>query len=135
MRAKLTPIMIFVKDFERCLEFYQNVFELKPMKLYQGREHSPYVEFQVDNDICLALHGDYDGPAYKQGTPIALHFDVEDVHKTIERVKQYGGRVIQPPRKLDFRRYAELQIVEDARVTDPDGNELELRHVLLESNP
>jgi predicted enzyme related to lactoylglutathione lyase len=130
MPTRLSPIMIFVKDFDKCLQFYENVFGLSPSKLYTGKEHPAYVEFRVDNETYLALHADYDGTPHKQCTPIALHFQVSDIRSTIQKVKEHGGEVIQELRKLDFRDFAEMQIVEDARVIDPDGNELELRQVL-----
>jgi predicted enzyme related to lactoylglutathione lyase len=132
MPAKLTPVMIFVKNFDECLEFYRDVFELTPMNLYKGSKHPPYVEFKVDEKTFLALHGDYVGDAHKQGNPIALHFQVSDLRTTIETAREHGGKVIQGIRRLDFREFAEHQLVEDARIADPDGNELELRQVLEE---
>ena len=124
MPARLTPIIILVRDFDRCLEFYQNALELNLVRLYRGDEHPLWAELQV-GDIRLALHAGYKGQAHRQNEPIALHFEVDDINKTIERVRVYGGSVKRPPRRVDFRP-AELQIAYQAVVTDPDGNEFEL---------
>ena len=125
--------MLFVTNFERCSDFYSKVFDLTPLKFYAGKEHPAYVEYQVDGATYLALHGQYVGPHHKQGNPIALHFEVDDIRETIRKVSQFGGKVVQEIRPLDFCQFAERQLVQDARVTDPDGNELELRQVLEKS--
>lgn len=125
---KLTPILIFVRRFDQCLEFYRRVFGLKLVRLYKGQKHPPWAELQI-GEARLALHGGYDGPIVKICEPLALHFDVKGIRKTIARIKRYGGRVKRGPRKIDFRP-AELQIVYAATFTDPDGNEFELHQVL-----
>ncbi|MFQ5950871.1 MAG: VOC family protein [Candidatus Geothermarchaeales archaeon] len=130
MSVRLTPIIIFVRRFERCLEFYREVFDLTPVRIYRGKEHPPWAEFQV-GDIRLALHGGYRGVQHEQGRPVALHFEVKDIRKTVEKINRYGGQVKEPPRKLDFRP-VELMIVYDATFADPDGNEFEVQQLLEE---
>jgi predicted enzyme related to lactoylglutathione lyase len=84
----------------------------------------------MDQAIYLALHGEYSRTQHKQGSPIALHFEVNDIKETIRRVPKFGGHLLQDIRRLDFREFAERQLVEDKEVADPDGNELEVRQVL-----
>ncbi|MGH2404434.1 MAG: VOC family protein [bacterium] len=120
----MTPIIILVRDFDRCLEFYQKALELNIVRLYRGDEHPLWAELQV-GDIRLALHAGYDGPPHQQNEPIAIHFEVDDINHTIERVRAHGGSVKRPPRRVDFRP-AELQVAYQAVVVDPDGNEFEL---------
>lgn len=124
MPVRLTPIILLVRDFDRCLEFYQKALQLPLVRVYRGDEHPLWAELQV-GDIRLALHAGYDGPLHRQNEPIAIHFEVDDIYKTIERVEFYGGRVKRAPRRVDFRP-AELQVAYQAVVTDPDGNEFEV---------
>jgi predicted enzyme related to lactoylglutathione lyase len=127
MSVRLTPIIIFVRDFDRCLEFYQKAFELEVARLYR-RPEDPWAELQV-GEIRLALHGGYQGPPYRTGRPVAIHFEVKDIHQTVGRIKQYGGGVKRPPKMFDARP-AELQVGYQAHFTDPDGNEFEVLQVL-----
>ncbi len=125
---KLTPILIFVSRFDECFQFYRKAFGLKVVRMYRGKQHPPWAEFQI-GEARLALHGDYNGPPLKICEPLALHFDVRDIRKTIARIKRYGGSVKRGPRKIDFRP-AELQVVYAATFADPDGNEFDLHQVL-----
>ncbi len=126
--ARLTPILIFVHRFDECFQFYRKVFGLKLVRLYRGKQHPPWAEFQI-GEARLALHGDYNGPPLKICEPLALHFDVKDIRRTMARIKRYGGKVKRGPRRIDFRP-AELQVVYAATFTDPDGNEFDLHQVL-----
>lgn len=121
-KPHLTPIIIFVRNFKKCLKFYTSVFGLKPVRL-----HGQWAEFQV-GDIRLALHGNYKGPRQRQGRPLALHFVIDDIARMIERIKKYGGNA-EEPRRLDFRP-SELKVVLEARFTDPDKNQFEVQQIL-----
>lgn len=127
MPIRLTPIIVFVRDFDRCLEFYQKAFGLEVVRLYR-RQKEPWAELQV-GDIRLALHGGYEGPSFHTGRPVAIHFEVKDIHQTVERIKEYGGGVSRPPKMFDARP-AELQVGYHAHFLDPDGNEFEVLQVL-----
>lgn len=127
MPVRLTPIIVFVLDFDRCLEFYQKAFGLEVVRLYR-RQKEPWAELQA-GEIRLALHGGYEGPSYQTGRPVAIHFEVEDINRTVERIMEYGGTVKQAPKVFDARP-AELQRISQAHFTDPDGNEFEVLQVL-----
>ena len=128
MPVKLTPVILFVRYFDRCLKFYEKVFGLELKRLYRGKGHPPWAEFQV-GDIRFALHAGYKGPAFRQWRPLALHFDVKDIRRTLAKIKRYGGKIKQPIRKLDFRP-EELQLAYAAAFADPDGNVFEVQQVL-----
>lgn len=127
MTVRLTPMILFVTRFDRCFTFYRRVFGLRPVRLFRGREHPPWAEFQT-GDIRLALHGDYRGPRYRTARPVAIHFSVEDIHRTIRKIRRYGGNA-GTPREIDYRP-AELQMVYRTTFKDPDGNEFELQQVI-----
>ncbi len=125
---ELSPIILFVDHFDDCLNFYQNVFGLKLVRNWRGPEAPPWAEFQV-GDIRLALHGGYKGLHHKQGKPVAIHFEVEDVQHVIKRVERFGGSVRRSPRKVDYRP-EELMVAYTATFADPDANEFEILQVL-----
>lgn len=101
MTVKLTPILLFVTRFDRCSTFYRRAFGLRPTRLYKGKGHPPWAEFQV-GEMRLALHGGYRGPRYRPGQPVALHFSVSNIHATIRKIRRYGGSV-ETPRIVDYR--------------------------------
>ena len=130
----LDPVTLWVRDFDRCLAFYREVFELEVPRLYRGEDHPPWVEFRL-GDTRFCLHGGYgDGPRYRTANPLAVHFEVDDVEEAVERIDRYGGhlrsRVIE-----EDNRPAELRKVRQAVFSDPDGNEFELLQVVREFEP
>jgi predicted enzyme related to lactoylglutathione lyase len=80
-------------------------------------------------NIRLALHGGYNGLHNKQGKPVAIHFQVEDIPQAVKRVERFGGSVKRSPRKVDYRP-EELMVAYTATFADPDQNEFEILQVL-----
>lgn len=131
MAARFQPIILFVKRFDECLEFYRKVFGLKLLRLYGGPDHPEWAELEVGG-VRFCLHAKYRRKArYHPGRPLAMHFDVKSIRKTLQKVKRYGGAVVHPVTRYDFRP-AELQIALGAAVRDPDGNVFEVQQVLKE---
>lgn len=133
MSMRLTPLILFVRDFEACLTFYTKAFWLKPSRVYRGPGHPHWAEFQLPR-TRLALHGGYRGPRFRSGIPLAVQFEVRDLKATIRKIRRYGGRVPRPPKRYDFRP-AELQEVLASSFRDPDGNVFEVQQVLRTFKP
>jgi predicted enzyme related to lactoylglutathione lyase len=128
------PITLWVGDFERCLTFYRDVFELEVLRLFRGDDHPPWVEFRM-GDTRFCLHGGYgDATRYRTGAPLALHFEVADIETALERIRQHGGTVRRDVVEED-NRPAELRIVRQAIFGDPDGNEFEVVQLVSEFAP
>jgi predicted enzyme related to lactoylglutathione lyase len=132
MRAiHFDPITLWVRDFDGCLVFYRDVFELEVLRLYRGDDHPPWVEFRM-GDTRFCLHGGYgDGTPFRTGAPLAVHFEVADVDAALERVSLYGGAVRRHVVEED-NRPAELRKVRQAVFSDPDGNEFEVVQLVSE---
>ena len=128
MTVRLTPLILFVRKFDACLAFYTKAFDLKPSRVYRGPDHPAWAEFRLTG-MRLCLHGDSRDPRFRTGQPLAVHFEVPDIHRTIARIRLYGGRVSHPPREYDFRP-AELQRALATSFRDPDGNVFEVQQVL-----
>ncbi len=119
----INPILLFVSRFNECLEFYRKVFGL-------GLLHRVGQWAELDAGGCvLSLHGGYKGKRASQGQPLALHFICEDIEKTRGLVAKYGGHMVHQARLIDFRP-DELVTAVEARFSDPDGNQFELRQVV-----
>lgn len=130
MAVRLTPLILFVSHFERCLTFYQKVFGLKLLRLYRRPGHPRWAELQA-GEVRLCLHGKYRGPRYRSGRPLAVHFDVRDIRQAVQKIRKHGGTVRHAPKKYDYRP-AELQIAYAALFKDPDGNIFEVQQVVKE---
>ncbi len=127
--TKFGIVLLFVRNFNRCLKFYRNVFGLKASRLYRGTKHPDWAEFQL-GAIRFALHAErgYSGPQLKICRPVALHFIVTDIRHTLAKVEKYGGRIVRAPRKVGL--FPELEIVYAATIRDPDGNEFDIHQLL-----
>jgi predicted enzyme related to lactoylglutathione lyase len=132
--ARFDPVTLWVRDFEHCLAFYRDAFELEVIRLYRGVDHPPWVEFRI-GDTRFCLHGGYaDGPRYRTANPLALHFEVDDVDAALERIDRNGGEVRRDVVEED-NRPAELRSVRQAIFRDPDGNEFEVLQLVEEFEP
>lgn len=117
---QLSPVILFVRGFERCVSFYRSAFGLEPIHL---DDH--WVEFDIGG-IRLALHGGYEGDPHA-GRPVALHFVVDDIDEAVERIERAGGTVLGPPRR--FASSSEQKEGIEAAFRDPDGNAFEIQQV------
>lgn len=124
--VRLTPIILFVRRFDRCFTFYRQVFGLKAVRVYGDPPR--WAEFQV-GDVRLALHGGYRGPRQHQGRPVALHFVAGDIRRAIRCIRRYGGAITPAARKVDPRP-AEQKVAIEATFRDPDGNTFDVQQVL-----
>lgn len=130
MPSKIPAIVLFVRRFERCLEFYQKGLDLRLTRIYRGRGHPRWAELE-GGGFTLALHAGHKGSNLKSADPLAVQFLVKDVQKTLKKMERHGGSVKRSWRKIDFRP-AELRVVYEATVADPDGNEVEIQQVIRE---
>jgi predicted enzyme related to lactoylglutathione lyase len=122
MGVKVSPILIFVKRFEQCLRFYQQVFNMQSKLVYRGRKHPRFAILESDN-LLLELHGGYSGHRHEI-EPVAVHFEVSDIEKTIRKVEKLGGGLKHTVREVEWFPQ-NLRVLETA-FFDPDGNEFEI---------
>ncbi len=130
MTRKIPSLVLFVNHFGPCLEFYRDGLGLQLTRLYRGKGHPRWAELE-GGGLTIALHAGYKGTSLKSANPAAVQFLVKDIKKTLDSVELHGGRVRRPPREIDFRP-AELRLVYEATVADPDGNEVEVQQVIRE---
>lgn len=128
MALSISWILIFVRRFGRCLKFYQKGLGLRLVRVYKGKAHPRWAEFQAGK-VRLALHAGYNGQDHRAGRPVIIKFRVKNLHSTAHRITQYGGQIKKQIRRIDFRP-AERELVYQAVFSDPDGNEFELEQLI-----
>lgn len=122
MGVTLTPVIVFVRDFERCVRFYSDAFGIEPVRF---DDHWAEYDF---GGLRFALHAGYRGSErHVSGRPVALHFVVDDIETTLARVRGAGGEAGEAKR---YTSRSEGKDFFEAHFTDPDGNEFEITQVL-----
>lgn len=119
-QARVALIILAVRDLERSLEFYREVFAWP-----QCVDVPVYAEFELPGGLRLGL---YEREGFGRNTgqvPFAaaegelaateIYFHTEDLHALIARLESAGARPLSP---LALRDWGD----EAAYFADPDGN-------------
>jgi predicted enzyme related to lactoylglutathione lyase len=114
MISSINPILLFVKDFDASLEFYQKTLGLRMMSGEETLEG--FARFDVGG-VVFALHGGYQGEVGEGN--VALHFEVADIRSEVKRLKAKGVKFSGRIRKMPWGAY-------QASFVDPDGNEMDM---------
>ena len=114
MITRLSPIVVFVKDFEKSLAFYRDQVGLK--LAYPARHgHVGWAAFKVGgSEFCI--HGG--GKGNNRRSPVDVHFTVKGIRDTVRRMKAGGVRFLHPVRKMPWGH--------ETTFVDPSGNTFEL---------
>ena len=113
--------VLFVKNYDRCLEFYTKALGMKVLRTHKGEGHPDWALLQL-GELRMALHAGYEGEPLKTNGPLCTNFFVDDVPATIEKLTAFGGQILRIPEEYDFR---PTQLVKAlfGKFADPDGNE------------
>jgi lactoylglutathione lyase len=115
MFKQIDYTMVIVSDMARSIEFYRDKLGI-PLKF----ESPDWTEFQT-GATTLALHGGgiprehTGGAGDKDAGTCSIGFNVENVDKTYEEMKQKGIRFVMPPTQR------EGEGIRLAVCLDPDG--------------
>ena len=115
MIRSINPIILFVKDYKKSLQFYKNFLGLKETALKEPGEEE-FTTFDVGGTV-FALHGGYDGDI-EEGN-VAIHFVTNDIRKEVKRLKAIGVKFTKEIKKMHWGAY-------QATFVDPDGNEMDI---------
>lgn len=113
--------VLFVKNFDRCFDFYRNALGMAVIRSYNGVEHPEWALLQL-GELRMALHAGYDNSPLKTNGPICMNFFTENMPATVEKIQKYGGSIINSPEEYDFRPTQPVKAL-FGRFADPDGNE------------
>jgi catechol 2,3-dioxygenase-like lactoylglutathione lyase family enzyme len=113
----LTHLHLYVRDLERSLRFYQDVFGL--IELFRDGEHMVFLRPPNSTDtITLNERPDFDG---ERGGIEHFGFRLKDasaLDDAIRQVTQAGGRLLERGEHAPGATYAYIE--------DPDGHMIEL---------
>ena len=122
MELAMKYVILYVHDFEKTMDFYRDTLKL-PVKMQQDT----YVEFDTGN-ITLSINTRKDVKEIT-GLPVPkdltkaqtfeVGFVVEDVVKTIEKLRQQGVIILKEPVTKPWGQTV-------AYVADPDGHYIEI---------
>lgn len=121
---RILHTMLRVGDLERSLAFYTGVLDMKLLR----RQDYPDGQFTLafvgyddeEHSAVLELTWNWGVSSYELGTAYGhIAIGVDDIHATVERVRQRGGTVVREPGPM---KHGTTVI---AFVTDPDGYKIE----------
>ena len=113
MITKISPIILFVKNYSECIRFYREVLGLN---VQEGSEPTERFATFIVGDVEFSLHAGYEG---EHGGPLNLHFATSDIEAEVARLKKLGVYFSQEIEKMPWGAY-------EAVIKDPDGNEVEI---------
>lgn len=113
MITNISPVILFVKDFQKALVFYRDTLGLTPSS--SEATHGEFASFAVGS-VGFSIHGGYKGG---KGGPIDIHFLTKDIWEEVKRLKEKGVSFTKDVEMMPWGSY-------QATFLDSDGNELEL---------
>ena len=112
MKPQIKAIYISVKNMNRAVKFYEEIFDVKISS--KGERMS---SFNFDNISFLLFNPNIDGETVSSGNNVVPDIEVEDVNKILKLVKDRGCKIIMPLEKID--KYLIFQ------TKDTEGNVIE----------
>ena len=110
MQVEKLKYIIWAKDIDRAVGFYQSVFDATIVK-----QSEVMAELSVAGGL-IGIHGGGEG----KRTWTGMSFQIADLFGGCDLLKEHGGTVIRPPEDTP-EEPAHL-----AMCADPDGNEIML---------
>lgn len=122
---RLLHVMLRVRDLEKTLEFYTEIFGLKLLRKKDyptGRFTLAFMGFEDEaNETVLEFTHNWDTDDYELGTAYGhIAFGVDDVYKACEEIEAKGGKITRAPGPM---KHSDTIL---AFVEDPDGYKIEL---------
>ena len=105
-----------VKDIDRATKFYQNVLEIELSRQQMGDLIMAWFPMEDGGEGCTGtlIQNENYTPSY-QGT--LIYFSVEDIEAVMSRVKENGGKVLNPKSSIgEFGFVAHFEDCEGNRV-------------------
>ncbi len=116
MKPQMKALYLSVKDMQRAVSFYEDVFEIK-VSSFDERMSS----FDFENISFLLFDPNVDGEKVSIGNNVVPNIEVEDVNKMLEFIKSKECEIVMPLEKID--KYLIFQAI------DTEGNIIEFYQV------
>lgn len=110
MQVERNGIILYVKEYKSCIEFYSNVLELEVM--FQNKELTCFDFFGTYLMVEKEDREEYTNQAFEHKVFSCLRMNVNDVYGMTEALKRKGVNV-------DYQEHSWGKV---AKFKDPDGN-------------
>ena len=120
---KFLHVMIRVKDIDKSLTFYQELFDMNLVNEMELEDSKLYFLSDEDGQTQIELTYNFDTPknGYNNGNAFGhFEFSTKNMDKFEEKMKEFGINWLVEP--FILQNY-DMKI---AFLKDPDGNEIEL---------
>ncbi len=109
----INSIYVSVEDMTRAINFYKQLFEKEPSEIDER-----YTVFDLDGFSFGLYAPEMDGVKARFGDNCVPNFQVEDIEKEYERVKQFTSEI-----DSEIQNYGNLKLFQ---FKDSEGNILEI---------
>ncbi|HED38528.1 MAG TPA: hypothetical protein ENI76_09850 [Ignavibacteria bacterium] len=116
MKPRIKAIYITVKDMDRAVKFYEDIFDIEVSSKDKRRS-----SFEFENISFLLFDSNITGEKVSIGNNVVPNIEVEGINKMLEFVKNKGYKTVMPMEKIG--QYLIFQI------KDTEGNIIEFYQV------
>ena len=116
MKPQIKALYVAVKDMNRAVKFYEEIFEVKVTSKDERMS-----SFDFDNISFLLFNPAIDGEKVSSGNNIVPNIEVGNINKMLELVKNKRCKTVMPLEKIG--KYIIFQI------KDTEGNVIEFYQV------
>lgn len=111
---ELSSVYIGVKDMERALDFYRELFGMEP-----EQEEERFSKFEFDTVDFGLYNAGYDGYDLEFGNSCVPNFEVDNVEAAYHRIEKIAPEMVHE-NILEFGEYRTFHFI------DTEGNEIEV---------
>ncbi len=116
MKPQIKAIYMSVKDMQRAVKFYEEIFDVKVSSSDERMS-----SFDFENISFLLFDPSVDGEETTIGNNVVPNIEVEDVNKMLDLIKQKSCEIVMPLEEID--KYLIFQ------TKDTEGNIIEFYQI------
>lgn len=108
MKPQIKAIYLAVKDMDRAVKFYEEIFNVKV-----SSSDKRMSSFEFDNITLLLFDPSIDNEKVTIGNNVVPNIEVEDINKMMKFVKSKDCEIVMPLEKIDKYLIFQIEDTED----------------------
>ena len=112
MKPQIKAIYVAVKDMDRAVKFYEDIFDVKV-----SSKDERMSSFDFDNISFLLFNPAIDAEEVANGNNVVPNIEVEDINKMLDLVKSKNCEIVMPLEKIETYQIFQIK--------DTEGNIIE----------